>query len=123
MGCILAIFSLAYNQIKMVKPKIIKVLNKALIIAIVITILSFIFPIVPCKTAPVIAEPVYVWSMCKLPNPIGEQLLGLSTKYYATTTDSLTGFLIHFIIIFAIITIIFILIRKKAGKVLDLTHK
>jgi len=107
----------------MENPKILRVLNKALIIAIAITIISFLIPIVPCKTAAVVADPVYEWGLCRLPNPLGEQIVGISTKYYGSTTDSLAGFLTHFIVVYAIIIAILLLIRKKAGNILDLTNK
>ena len=104
-------------------PKILRILNKSLIIAVAISILSFIFPIVPCKTAPVIAEPVYKWSICKLPNPFAEPLLGITTKYWAISTEALSGLIIQFLIIFVLFTIIFMLFRRKAAKVLDLTRR
>ena len=104
-------------------PRILKVLNKSLIVAVAISILSFIFPIVPCKIAPVVAAPVYAWSMCKLPNPFGQQLLGISTKYFGSSTEALTGLVIQFLIIFVLFTILFLLLRRKAAKVLDLTRK
>jgi len=107
----------------MATPKILRVLNKSLIITVIVTALSFIFPLVPCKTSPVIAEPIYEWGICKLPNPFGQPIIGISQKFYGTSAEPLTGLAIHFIIIFAIVTLIFLLIRRKAGKVLDLTKK
>lgn len=104
-------------------PKILRVLNKSLIIAVAISILSFIIPIVPCKTAPVVATPVYAWSMCKLPNPFTQQLVGISTKYWAISTEALLGLVIQFLIILVLFTAIFMLLRRKAAKVLDLTRK
>lgn len=104
-------------------PRILKVLNKSLIIAVAVLILSFILPIVPCKVAPVVATPVYAWSMCKLPNPFGQQLLGISTKFWASSTEPLTGLVLQFLIVFILFTIIFMLLRRKVAKVLDLTHK
>ena len=108
---------------KMETPRILRVLNKSLIIAVAVSILSFIFPIIPCKTAPVVAEPVYAWSLCKLPNPFGEQLIGLSIKYWATAASPLSGLVLEFLIVFVLFTIIFLLFRRKAAKVLDLTRR
>jgi hypothetical protein len=76
-------------------PKTLKALNKSLIIAVAVVILSFILPIVPCKTAPVVANPTYTWSMCKLPNPFGEQLLGVSQKFWTNSTEPLAGLIIQ----------------------------
>ena len=107
----------------MADTKTLRVLNKALIIALAIVIISFIIPIVPCQTAAVTAEPVYEWGLCRLPNPFTQQLVGISTEYYGSTTDSLAGFILHFAALYLIISIILFAIRKKAGKVLDLTNK
>ena len=104
-------------------PRILRVLNKSLIIAVAIAFLSFILPIVPCKVAPVVATPVYAWSMCKLPNPFGQQLLGISTKYFGSLTEPLAGLVLQFLLVLIIFTIIFVLIRRKAAKVLDLTRR
>jgi|TARA_B100001971_G_C17736165_1_gene308416 hypothetical protein len=107
----------------MANPRIVRVLNKSLIIAIAITIISFIIPLVPCQTAAVVAEPVYEWGLCRLPNPFTQELVGISTEYYGSNTNPLAGFIIHFLVVYAIITTILLLIRKKAGKILDLTNK
>ncbi len=107
----------------MKNSKTLRVLNKSLIIAIIIVIISFIIPIVPCKTASVATEPIYELGLCRLPNTIGGQSIELSTKYYGSTTDSLSGFLIHFVVIYALVTMILFAIRKKAAKILDLTNK
>ncbi len=103
-------------------PRILKVLNKSLIIAVAISILSFVFPIVPCKVAQVVATPVYTWSMCKLPNPFNP-LVGISQKFWVSSTEPLAGLVLQFLIVFILFTIIFILIRRKAAKVLDLTKR
>lgn len=105
------------------KSRIIRVLNKSLIIAFIVCILSFIFKIVPCTKSPVIAEPQYNLGICKLPNPFGEQIVGISQKFYGISTEPLTGLIIQFLIVFIIFTIIFMLFRRKAVKVLDLTRK
>lgn len=105
------------------KIKILRVLNKALIIAIAVTLISFIIPIVPCQTTNLTEDPIYTWGLCKLPNPFQNTNTGISTNYYSISTESLGGFIIHFLIIFIITSLILISIRKKAAKVLDLTNK
>tara|TARA_Y100000310_G_scaffold314113_1_gene363187 strand:- start:417 stop:743 length:327 start_codon:yes stop_codon:yes gene_type:complete len=104
-------------------PKLVRVLNKSLILAVAFMILSFIIPIAPCKTAAVTAEPIYEWGLCKFQSPFTQQSLGLLTKYYGSTTDTLNGFIIHFAVFFIIITLILLSIRRKTAKVLDLTNK
>jgi len=91
----------------MKSQKSLKILNKSLIIAVAISVLSFIFPIIPCKTSPVVATPTYVWGMCKLPNPFKESLVGLSTKFWASSTEPLAGLVIQFLVSFVVFTIIF----------------
>jgi hypothetical protein len=104
-------------------PKILKVLNKGVILAVAVSLLSFIFPLLPCKTSAVVAHPVYSWGMCKLPNPFGEPLVGLSTKYLAVYTEPLAGLAAEFLIVFVLSIVIFMLLKRKATKILDLTHK
>jgi len=98
-------------------------MNKSLIIAVAITILSFVLPIVPCKTAAVIENPTYTWGMCKLPNPFGEQVVGLSTKFLTGSTEPLAGLIIQSLVSFIVFVLIFMLVRKKTTKILDLTDK
>tara|TARA_Y100000310_G_scaffold344820_1_gene459757 strand:+ start:5787 stop:6122 length:336 start_codon:yes stop_codon:yes gene_type:complete len=108
------------------KQSLVKVLNKAALAGIIIVALSFIIPLVPCTKAPVTAEPVYKLGLCKLPNPFGEQQVGLSTKYYGSYTDSLAGAVLQFITPTIIVLFILMFFRKKASKmakVLDLSKK
>ena len=101
-----------------------KILNKGLISGLVISALSFVLKMVPCTTSPVIAEPKYSWSFCKLPNPFGENLVGLSQRFYGSFTDPMAGLIIQFIVAFAIFTILFTFFhRRKKKRVLDLTGK
>jgi len=100
-----------------------KILNKSAIVGLAVTAISFIVPFVPCTKSPVIAEPKYAFSMCRLPNPFTEPLVGVSTKYYSIFTDSLAGAVLQFIIPTLIFTLIFVAFRKKAEKVLDLSKK
>ncbi len=101
-----------------------KILNKGLIAGLVVSALSFVLKMVPCTTSPVIAEPKYSWGSCNLPNPFGENLVGLSQRFYGAFTDLMAGLIIQFIIAFAIFAIIFTFFHKrKQKKVLDLTEK
>lgn len=101
-----------------------KILNKGLIAGLAVSALSFVLKMVPCTTSPVIAELKYSWSSCKLPNPFGEQLVGISQKFYGAFTDPMAGLIIQFIVAFAIFTIIFIFFHnRKKKKILDLTGK
>jgi len=107
----------------MVMPKFIKILNKGLISAIVVSALSFFIPLVPCTKAPVIANPEYSFAICKLPNPFGEPLLGISQKFYNVSTEPLAGLILQFILATIIITAILVILKRKKGKIVDLTNK
>ena len=107
----------------MATPKTLRILNKGAIVGLAVAALSFFIPFVPCTKSPVIAVPKYTFSMCRLPNPFGEQLVGLSTKYYGLFTDSLAGAILQFIVPALIFTAIFMFFRKKTAKVLDLSKK
>jgi len=101
-----------------------KILNKGLIAGLAVSALSFVLKIVPCTTSPVIAEPIYSWSSCKLPNPFGANLVGISQRFYGAFTDPMAGLIIQFIVAFAIFTIIFTFFHnRKKKKILDLTGK
>ncbi|MEK6935722.1 MAG: hypothetical protein AABW67_02960 [Nanoarchaeota archaeon] len=106
----------------MENPKFLKILNKAVIFGIVVSAVSFVIPLIPCKKAPVIADPVYTWSICKLANPF-QQLVGISQKFYNISTDNSAGLILQFLVATALFLIVFTLFRKKAGKILDLTNK
>jgi len=103
-------------------PKYLKILNKAVIFGIVVSAVSFVIPLIPCKKAPVIVDPVYAWGMCKLANPF-QQLVGLSQKFYNISTDNTAGLILQFLVATAVFMIAFTLFRKRAGKILDLTTK
>ena len=103
-------------------PKFLKILNKAVIFGIVVSAISFVIPLIPCKKAPVVLDPIYAWGMCKLFNPF-QQLVGISQKFYNISTDNTAGLILQFIIATALFLIAFTLFRKRAGKILDLTGK
>jgi hypothetical protein len=60
--------------------------------------------------------------MCKLFNPF-HQIVGLSQKFYNLSTDNSAGLILQFLVATALFLIAFTLFRKRAGKILDLTHK
>ena len=96
------------------KPKIVRALNKSLVITLIITAFSFIIPIVPCKTAR--------WGACKLPNPFTQPIANVSQRFFGSL-EPIGGLVLQFLLILAIVTIILLTVRKKVGKILDLTNK
>ncbi len=103
--------------------RILNILNKSAIAGLVGSFLSFIFPLIPCMKSPVVAEPKFSPGLCTLPNPFKIDLAGINQRFYGVFSEPLAGLVLQFIVIFAIFLIIFLLIRKRAGKVLDLTAK
>jgi len=99
----------------MTTPKILRILNKGVIVATIVSALSFVFPLIPCTKEKGI-------SICQLPSPLKE-LPELASKYYSVSTNPLAGIVLQFLVVLFIFTIIFMSFRRKAGKVLDLTNK
>jgi len=104
-------------------PNITRLFTRATIIGVIVVALSFLLPIVPCTKATSVAEASFKPGLCRLPNPFNEVMPELSIRYYGINTDPVAGVIFQFIAVFIIYAIIFLLIRKKAGKVLDLTRK
>ena len=103
--------------------RLIKTFNKAIIAAVVVSAISFFVSIVPCSKAPVVAEPEYTFSLCKLPNPFGNPLLGISEKFYTITTNPLAGLILQFLAVFVVIMILLSIFKRKQRKIIDLTRK
>lgn len=100
---------------KMDTPKFIKILNKGVIAAVIVSALSFFITLVPCQRESGIG-------ICRLPNPFQDLPANLP-KYYFSSTNPLTGLVMQFILILLIFIAIFMFFRKKSRKVLDLTEK
>ena|SRR3989344_4630508 len=107
----------------MALPSIFRILNKGLIAGVLVSISSFFFNIVPCMQSLVVVEPKYEWALCKFPNPFTKPILGISQKFYNLFTEPLSGLVLQFAISSILFTLIFMLFRRKARKVLDLSHK
>lgn len=101
--------------------KLIRTFNKAIIAAVIVSVISFFVSIVPCSKAPVVAEPEYKFSLCKLPNPFSEQLVGISEKFYTVTTDPLAGLILQFLAAFLVVMILLSIFKRKQRKIVDLT--
>jgi len=98
-----------------------KILNISLILALVVSALSFAFPIVPCTKAAVIANPTYSLGFCKLPNPFTEPILGISQKYYGLSTEISAGLVAQFLIVFALTILILIIVKRRSDNFMDLS--
>ena len=98
---------------KMTKPKILKILNNGMIAGILVSALSFIVPLIPCKKEQGL-------SLCKLPNPTSN-LPDSLPKFYNISTNPLTGLVFQFIIVLIVFSLLFLLLKRKESKILDLT--
>lgn len=93
----------------MAKPKIIRVLNIGLLIAVVVSALSFLIKIVPCRFTTTEATG---FGLCRLPS-IFSNISELSHNYYGISNNPLTGLVFQFIIIFIIVSVVFYLFRRR----------
>ncbi|MAG50954.1 hypothetical protein CL621_04955 [archaeon] len=107
----------------MEKSGVIRTLNKAAIVGLIIVFISFFIPITFCTKSPIIASPKYAPSLCRLPNPFTQQTLGVSTRYYGISTEPLAGAILQFLIATIIFTIVFRFIKKNPKNFIDLTKK
>ena len=99
--------------------KIAKTLNQGIIAAVIVSALSFFLPIIPCKKDSAL-------TLCNLPNPFSNQTATTTvklTEYYGLSTGPLAGLVLTFLAVVLIVLLLFTLIKKKKGKVMDLTKK
>ena len=99
----------------MTTPKILRILNKGAVAGLVITALSFFIPLTPCKQEA-------GFKLCTLPNPF-KSMPEVIPQYYGFSNNPLTGAVLQFLIPALILTLIYLTVRKKTAKVLDLTNK
>jgi hypothetical protein len=92
----------------MEKPKMLKVLNRGAMTGLVVTLLSFIIPLVPCK-----GESGF--TTCLLPNPF-KNMPEVVSNYYGYSNNPLTGAALQFIIPAGIFILIFMVFKKKKSK-------
>lgn len=102
-------------MITMIKARIVKTINKGIMIGVIIVALSFLISLVPC-----IKEAGF--GVCKLPNPFGN-ILTLNDKYYGISNNPLTGLILQFLIPFVLVILILLGSKKKGEKVVDFTKK
>ena len=99
----------------MAKTDLLKNVNKALLAGLVITILSFIFTLTPCKKDTGLG-------VCKLPSPFSN-LSNTSDKYYGFTNNPLTGLMAQFLLPAILVFVILYNMKKRSYKVVDYTKK
>lgn len=79
-------------------------------------IVSTILPIIPCRIAPNLPNPIYTWSLCNLnPGKIGS--LNSIKEYFGYTTSLTDAYLATFLILFIALMVFFhFTIKKRKGR-------
>lgn len=96
--------------------KLLKSINIGIYIGLLVSILSFLISLVPCKKEAGIG-------VCKLPNPFSD-LITLTDKYYLISNNPISGLMLQFIIPLLIVFIIsFRLKKENKEKLVDYTKK
>ena len=85
------------------------------IVAAVTLIVSIFIPIIPCRTAPGIPNPIYKWKLCSL-NP--DKFIGTThiTEYFGYTTSLRDTYLLTLLLTFAVVMIFLYYTTKKKKK-------
>lgn len=84
------------------------------IVSAVTLIASILIPIIPCRTAPGVPNPIYKWTLCSL-NPDKINSLGSVREYFGYTT-SLTDSYILILLITFVVAIVFLHYTTKRKK-------
>ena len=85
------------------------------LISSITLIISMIIPIIPCRIAPNIPNPIYKWTLCSL-NPDNVSALGSITEYLGYTTSLRDAFFLTIIIAFIAAMVFFHYTARKRNK-------
>ncbi len=85
------------------------------LISSIALITSIILPIVPCRIAPNIPNPIYKWTLCSL-NPDKVSALGSITEYLGYTSSLRDTFFLIIIIAFIAAMVFFHYTARKRNK-------
>ena len=85
------------------------------IIAAATLVTSILIPIIPCRIAPGIPNPIYKWALCSL-NPDKVSSLGSITEYFGYTTSLTDAYLLTLLITFAVVMVLLHYVTKKKNK-------
>ena len=89
-----------------------KKVTSSLVIAVIALLASIIIPIVPCRTAPAVPNPIYKWNLCSL-NPDTFQHTTWIKEYLGYTTSLYDAYFLVLIISFLSSLLILHLITPK----------
>jgi hypothetical protein len=101
------------------KKRMFKKIKIASLGAFIFLVLSFLGKLVPCLK---ITKDSTSFGLCKLPG-IFQDIPDLSNQFYGISNNPITGFILQFVIAFAVIFMILNLSKKgkKSKEVVDLT--
>ena len=85
------------------------------IVSSITLITSIIIPIIPCRIAPNIPNPIYKWTLCSL-NPDKISSLGSITEYLGYTTSLRDTYFLTIIIAFIAAMVFFHYTARKRNK-------
>jgi len=74
--------------------------------SLIYLVLSFFSNIVPCKLAPAVPNPIYLWNTCSL-NPDISLVLGGNKLYFGFTSSITDAYIISILGVFFIFMILF----------------
>jgi len=85
------------------------------IIAAATLVTSIIIPIIPCRIAPGIPNPVYKWTLCSL-NPDKISSLGSITEYFGYTASLRDSYILTLLLAFVVAMVLLHYVAKKKKK-------
>ena len=85
------------------------------IIAAATLVVSILMPIIPCRIAPGIPNPVYKWTLCSL-NPDKLSSLGSIKEYFGYTTSLTESYMLTLLLTFVVVMVLLHFITKKKKK-------
>lgn len=85
------------------------------IIAAGILITSIFIPLVPCRTAPNVPNPIYKWTLCSL-NPDKITGIGHVLEFFGYTTSLRDSYILTVLITFAVAMVFFHYTMRKKKK-------
>lgn len=78
-------------------------------------ITSIFIPIIPCRTAPSVPNPIYKWTLCSL-NPDKVSGLNHLVEYFGYTTSLRDTYILTVLLTFAAVMVFFHYTTKKKKK-------
>lgn len=85
------------------------------IISAAALITSIFIPIIPCRTAPGVPNPIYKWTPCSL-NPDNVKSLGSIKEYFGYTTSLTESYILVLLIAFVVAMVFFHYTAKRKRK-------